>query len=1039
MQSVPMPLCSSTGLRSVLLLVLATAAGCGSDDESGNGDDGGPSDAGVDAAVNAAVAPVFRNPVELPDDELADAVLELLDTPVSGPDDNCSRCHGVGRQTLRHWRALGDQSLATCLTNLEVSDAAAAQEMIDCLRDEPADPESMFKAEKLGVYSTGAHLPWFAHLFELAYGADGPELHQAFVAQLGMPRGGEVPFEQDAFDLIAEYFIRGLPLLDAKVIEEPQPTECTSGVSKDVAAHVTAMSTQGWAALNRDNDLLMHGCPVDAAPIDCLTDEPLEADWVQLPGSVVRSLQVVPYRSAFWTRSSADGRFVGHGTKPNGAAFVDLQTDTVIDANAFYDPGFFPDNSGFAFQASSALFCEQQVLTATPTPTEITFNEPGCSANEEVGLYQHLGAALDGGDYWTVHGQFDSDDGGHSATLEDPPATADQSSHIRLTPMIHTSNTGYEPRATIAVHSPWEGDAVLSPSAQLVITRVAGASGQLGFVMRKVEATPTKEGYDVEIPEVAATASTAASPASRSTSAGSSYHHYVGDADAVDLGFDGPDDPAFAPYLDQGAANLYVLDLLDRHHHAGDQHGAGPVRALPALPLGRLDLLSSCATGPPARRSRPATRRWCWRRRRTAMATRRARGGHGGGAGRRCRLRGRTWRSRRRRRLRRRRRRLRGRAAPAPRSLPDRKHRRARRRPTRPTARCAGASASCAASLPARREAAWTRRRARRWPRSRSPSDLPSGLPGASCRAGRPGTASDDCPALFHRLYRGLGAGAAARRARRSPTPRSTRRFALEPAAVDEAASWPEPSASQAYLAAIDERSRGRRHRRHLAGRLQPGRGAPPARPVTRGSLACVDGAPPPPFGRRAEPRGPRSWCARRSTLGACERRELRARTSSAGGEELQRRRRRRTARWRCALRAGPPRRASRASAPQRRRAAASAGPGPRSRSTVAAGEAGGRRRRPSTTRGRAAVGRRAWPAPFPLDAAVVKADWRRAEFGEHAAAHDTSAGGLARRLGRRAATWGDGDAQADPGPDDIYTRRTAQRRRATGWPGSTS
>jgi hypothetical protein len=39
------------------------------------------------------------------------------------------------------------------------------------------------------------------------------------------------------------------------------------------------------------------------------------------------------------------------------------------------------------------------------------------------------------------------------------------------------------------------------------------------------------------------------------------FHHYVTSADAVELGFTGPSDPSFAPYLAQGAANVYLMDL----------------------------------------------------------------------------------------------------------------------------------------------------------------------------------------------------------------------------------------------------------------------------------------------------------------------------------------------------------------------------------------------------------------------------------------------------------------------------------------------
>jgi hypothetical protein len=39
------------------------------------------------------------------------------------------------------------------------------------------------------------------------------------------------------------------------------------------------------------------------------------------------------------------------------------------------------------------------------------------------------------------------------------------------------------------------------------------------------------------------------------------YHHYITDADATELGFTGPDDPAFAAYRTRGAANSYLVDL----------------------------------------------------------------------------------------------------------------------------------------------------------------------------------------------------------------------------------------------------------------------------------------------------------------------------------------------------------------------------------------------------------------------------------------------------------------------------------------------
>jgi hypothetical protein len=54
----------------------------------------------------------------------------------------------------------------------------------------------------------------------------------------------------------------------------------------------------------------------------------------------------------------------------------------------------------------------------------------------------------------------------------------------------------------------------------------------------------------------------------------------------------------------------------------------------------------------------------------------------------------------------------------------------------------------------------------------------------------------------------------------------------------------------------------------------------------------------------------------------------------------------------------------------------------------------------------------------FPVGAAVVKAQWMRAEFGQKLPAYDTPLGGPARD------DWGAGDRQVDPGTDAIHTVR---------------
>jgi hypothetical protein len=58
----------------------------------------------------------------------------------------------------------------------------------------------------------------------------------------------------------------------------------------------------------------------------------------------------------------------------------------------------------------------------------------------------------------------------------------------------------------------------------------------------------------------------------------------------------------------------------------------------------------------------------------------------------------------------------------------------------------------------------------------------------------------------------------------------------------------------------------------------------------------------------------------------------------------------------------------------------------------------------------------------FPRSAVVVKADWRRAEFGLTLPTYDTSGAKLASRLGSGDVSWTTPDRETNPGPDAIHT-----------------
>ncbi|HKE20561.1 MAG TPA: hypothetical protein VKB80_37060, partial [Kofleriaceae bacterium] len=289
------------------------------------------------------------------------------------------------------------------------------------------------------------------------------------------------------------------------------------------------------------------------------------------------------------------------------------------------------------------------------------------------------------------------------------------------------------------------------------------------------------------------------------------------------------------------------------------------------------------------------------------------------------------------------------------------------------------------------------------------PADVPAAMPRFQTWYGR-----DDFQRMFHRLYLDLGEGG--RRAR-APLVAAAIDDALgwNAQAVHEAPSWP-ADRFQAYLAAIDEEA-------EVGGVGGIGRVAYSPGALRHlltsyaETLPCVNGDPPPAF---AEGEAPpvRALTREAVDLGACERREL-GPFFVATGEELHASLDGETA---ASLRllAGPPEAREEVCAADPGEPCAAPGPGPITVEVAARGE-GGR----ATVAVELGEAQPTWAAclagPFPLDAAVVKADWRRSDFGAELPVHDTSADALARRLAG-GQDWGEGEATADPGPDDIYT-----------------
>ncbi|HUS33387.1 MAG TPA: hypothetical protein VMZ53_33020 [Kofleriaceae bacterium] len=517
------------------LVVIAIAA-CGNPSD--------PAETPDAAAPDAAVAPVFRNPVSLPDDQLAKQSLQILGAHVDGASDSCGGCHGMTRQRIRYWRALSDTTMQSCLTDLAVTDQASALQMISCARTMPDTATSDFTTKKLGIYATATRLPWFQFAFWRAYGDTAEQELAAFNSQVAMPKGDTIPpLTQEQFDIVAEWFARGVPMLDETLPVDPAPSTCTPGISGDVAAHVTAMATQGWRAVNRGNMMAMYGCGTATDPKQCLGDIPLASEqtygetW-DVGAAKFRVLRDVTYETSYWTRSSPDGRFIGHGVaNVTGSYIYDLQRGANVTIATQYDPAFFPDNSGFVFQGGPRNVCGISVLTSNPT--SIAMTEAACSKISTIGLYEHVGQGLGGGDYFAIDSQFVSDDGGKETTTKDPATDFTTTGYTDFTPMIF-DGTKYVTKGRIHISQPFEGDSTLSPSARLEMTRVAGPNDkQIGFVLHKVVTTPTGSSYSITTPEIARYCISGGKPGFSYDERWVAYHHYE----------------------TNGSANLYLMDL----------------------------------------------------------------------------------------------------------------------------------------------------------------------------------------------------------------------------------------------------------------------------------------------------------------------------------------------------------------------------------------------------------------------------------------------------------------------------------------------
>jgi hypothetical protein len=508
--------------------------------------------------------------------DLAMAALKALGSNVLDPNDplctgedgscetrRCSECHSVGQGGLKHWRKLSATANTTCKLSVPIEgmDRSTALEIVNCMRSHPEDPTSVFAADKMGIKATGVRFGYFRQLFQLAYDEDTwlPE-YIRFKSRVGMPKGTYAAFSEMEYAIVQKWFDGGLQHVEELIVSPPAPTECVDYYDTEfLTSHANEMAYEGWAALNKEAGIAMYGCETATETINCFDNEAQwpdkTAEWGNGIGTL-RQLTKLAFSSSFWTRSSADGRFVGNGGGViRGSTITDLKLNRDISVKASFDPGFFPDNSGFIFQGGGTKICNQSVLEPGE---QITKDTVGCMKGTGINLYQHLARGLNGGDYFIINSQFTSDAGLNSN--KDPVAHFDARSSMKFSPMINDGQNYVQLSATV-VDSPFEGDSVLSPSANLVISRQSGGpnGAPLGYIIRKVEKEKFEGNYKITLSDPVAQVCESGAKANFSFDERFFVtHHY-----------------------ENGTSNIYLWDLITQEKYVITNMAAGDKALFP--------------------------------------------------------------------------------------------------------------------------------------------------------------------------------------------------------------------------------------------------------------------------------------------------------------------------------------------------------------------------------------------------------------------------------------------------------------------------
>jgi hypothetical protein len=530
------------------------------------------------------------------DEELAIGALRTLGAKLPNEERSattCNQCHDTNKLTLKNWT----KDYKTTMDFIS-DESKSADERIAFLRRNPEDPATGFAPSKLGILTAGTHFSpgatvneqrhptvfkVSAVLSKLFAGKD--DLYRQFKTDTLMPI--EASYERLSpaeFERILSWVDKGSPKLDELLVEEPRPTTCTDDFVA-LKEHVRSVQSKSWYAVNRDARMPMFACASDN-PLECFNQKTADGASIFPESRTVdtaktwspsednfRIVRQLDYRTFFWMRTSADGRFVANGGGPNiegtGAVVADLAAaldpagpkTRDIGINASYDPDFFPANQGFTFHGESK-FCSMEVLK-NPDTKVVTFNEPGCSDLAITDLYQTVGQVSGDNaisDIFVVNNEHSNDNPGLTSSDRDHRLSAGPEAAVQIRVGVARSNDaaeGYEIKQDVSLPAPFKGDTMMSRTGELVGSRVAGESTTLGYAIDKItrKLLQNASGYAFTLKETGRICM-------GGNKANFSFderflvtHHYLTRED-----FDS--DEAWAPYKSKGAADILMADFV---------------------------------------------------------------------------------------------------------------------------------------------------------------------------------------------------------------------------------------------------------------------------------------------------------------------------------------------------------------------------------------------------------------------------------------------------------------------------------------------